>query len=452
MRQLQPVLWTKGTLLSPQHLQTQDRFLEDLLRFRVDALSYCPWGFRQLRINQDALASGSFGLASAEGIFPDGLLFEMPKPDPAPLPRSLAEHFPQGTDVLDVYLAVPSYREKGQNVTAPGAPANARFVAEVSAVRDEVRPEKEKPVQVAQKSVRILFEGEDRRGYSSLRVARVRRGPAGDFELDASLWPPLLDFNANDRLASLARGLVQSLSDRSVELSAARRHKNDVLADFSTSEIPSFWLLYTINSHLPAFRHLSEVRGGHPEELYAEMLAIAGALTTFSRTIHPREMPAYDHAHPSACFVELEQKLRLLLDTVIPKNCIALPMKLLRNSIYATALADDKYFHNTRVYLALQADVPDRGELITLVRDRIKIASGNQIEMLIRQAVNGVEIAHVANPPSSLPRKRDYVYFQLQTSGQHWDAVVRSRNIAAWVPAEFPGADLELNILLPESR
>ena len=47
MRQLQPVLWTKGTLLSPQHLQTQDRFLEDLLRFRIEALAYCPWGDRK---------------------------------------------------------------------------------------------------------------------------------------------------------------------------------------------------------------------------------------------------------------------------------------------------------------------------------------------------------------------------------------------------------------------
>ena len=48
MRQMQPVLWTKGVLLSPQHLQTQDRFLEDLIQFQLSGLTYCPWGFHRL--------------------------------------------------------------------------------------------------------------------------------------------------------------------------------------------------------------------------------------------------------------------------------------------------------------------------------------------------------------------------------------------------------------------
>ena len=31
MRRLEPVVWTKGTFLNPQHLQSQDRFLDLLL-------------------------------------------------------------------------------------------------------------------------------------------------------------------------------------------------------------------------------------------------------------------------------------------------------------------------------------------------------------------------------------------------------------------------------------
>ncbi len=48
MKQLQPVIWTKGTFLTPQHLQVQDRFLEDTLSFRLQALKFCPWGFSEL--------------------------------------------------------------------------------------------------------------------------------------------------------------------------------------------------------------------------------------------------------------------------------------------------------------------------------------------------------------------------------------------------------------------
>ena len=79
MKRLQPVIWTKGTFLSPQHLQLQDRFLENLLQFHLDSLSFRPWGFRSLQISREALAAGSLGISSASGIFPDGLLFDIPR-------------------------------------------------------------------------------------------------------------------------------------------------------------------------------------------------------------------------------------------------------------------------------------------------------------------------------------------------------------------------------------
>jgi type VI secretion system protein ImpJ len=74
MRRLQPVIWAKGTFLSPQHLQAQDIFHEDLMQFRTDALNSFPWGFRTLTINREALAAGNFAIDSASGIFPDGLV------------------------------------------------------------------------------------------------------------------------------------------------------------------------------------------------------------------------------------------------------------------------------------------------------------------------------------------------------------------------------------------
>ena len=40
------------------------------------------------------------------------------------------------------------------------------------------------------------------------------------------------------------------------------------------------------------------------------MLSLAGALTTFSTNIHPRDLPSYDHDDLGACFTELDEKLR----------------------------------------------------------------------------------------------------------------------------------------------
>src|ERR1035438_10794809 len=87
MKQLQPVLWTKGTFLTPQHLQLQDRFLEDSFNFRLRALKFCGWGFSELVVDQELLTQGQFAISRASGIFPDGLLFDIPDCDQPPPSR-----------------------------------------------------------------------------------------------------------------------------------------------------------------------------------------------------------------------------------------------------------------------------------------------------------------------------------------------------------------------------
>jgi type VI secretion system protein ImpJ len=449
MRRLEPVIWTKGTFLSPQHLQMQDRFLENLLQFELDALNFRPWGFRHLRVDQEALAAGSLAITSASGIFPDGLLFDIPNSDPAPPLKLLVEAFEPDQDSLDVYLAIPDYRERGFNIASAHRNVDARYRAEFELVRDETTGLSEKPVTVARKNLRLLAEGEARQGSSTLRIARVKRTPAGTYQQDPRFVPPLLDITASDYLVAMVRRLVEILSGKSSTLSGGRRQKNQSLADFTATDVANFWLLYTINSCFPAFRHIFETKAGHPEALYAAMLSLAGSLTTFSLKIHPRDLPNYDHDDLGACFTDLDEKLRLLLETVVPSNVISLPLKLIQNSIYATSLDNDKYLVNTKMYLAVSAET-SQGELIGKAPSLIKVCSASHIEHLVRQALPGVPLAHVIAPPSAIPVKLNYQYFSLNQSGLAWEAVGRARNLAAYVPGDFPNPQLELVILLPQ--
>ena len=110
---LEPVIWAKGTVLNPQHLQIQDRFLVDSLQFQLQALNFRPWGFQRLRIDQQALTAGTVTISEAVGILADGLLFDIPESDGAPSARPIADRFAPDTDTLAVYLAIPNYREQG---------------------------------------------------------------------------------------------------------------------------------------------------------------------------------------------------------------------------------------------------------------------------------------------------------------------------------------------------
>jgi type VI secretion system protein ImpJ len=451
MKRLQPVVWTKGTFLSPQHLQIQDRFLENVLHFQLDALSFRPWGFRSLQIDQKALSEGSFHVSAASGILPDGLLFDIPNSDGAPAPKELKDCFDPDQRSLDIHFAVPHYRDRGLNVAnSPRQSGGARYTAEYETFRDENTGLSEKHVQVARKNFRFLTEGESLDGYSCLRVARVVRSQAEIFQLDPHFVPPLLDFSANDYLVAIARRLVEILSGRSTAIAGMRRQKNQTLADFTTADIASFWLLYTINTAFPVFRHLFETRGGHPETLYSAMLSLAGALTTFSTKIHPRELPLYDHDELGACFTELDEKLRLLLETVVPSNFVALPLKLGPPSIYATSIDNDKYLQNTRMYLAVGAE-SSQAEIVARTPQIVKVCSASHIDHLVKNALPGAPLTYVASPPSAIPVKLNYQYFSIGQSGVAWEAVLRARNLAAYVPSDLPNPQLELIILLPQA-
>jgi type VI secretion system protein ImpJ len=81
----------------------------------------------------------------------------------------------------------------------------------------------------------------------------------------------------------------------------------------------------------------------------------------------------------------------------------------------------------------------------------IMICSAAHIEHLVKLALPGVPLTHVLLPPSAIPVKLNYQYFSINQSGVAWEAVIRARNLAAYVPGDFPSPQLELIVLLPEA-
>jgi type VI secretion system protein ImpJ len=451
MKLFQPVIWSKGTFLTPQHLQAQDRFIESQLHFQVEALNFRPWGFNRLSVDQTALAAGNFSLISASGIFPDGLSFDIPNSDSSPDIKAIGSYFENKENSRDVYLAIPQYLERGLNVSPPNHSTSARYVTDIAIFRDENNGVTEKPIQVARKKFRLLVQGDSSEGSTAMPVARVTRTSSGTFELDGGFVPPLLNLHASEYLISIARRLLEILSAKGANLSGMRRQKNQSLANFTVQDVAHFWLLYTINTHILPLRHLFEADQSHPEQLFSVMLSLAGALTTFSRKIQPHNLPLYDHANLGICFRELDETVRLLLETVLPRNFVSLPLKLVRPSIYATAIDDDKYLAGTKMYLGIGAHMGE-AELISKAPQLIKVCSANQVEDLVKHALPGITLTHVASPPNPIPIKVDYQYFTLNQSGTAWDGISKARNLAAYIPADFPKPQLELIVVLPRAE
>ncbi len=454
MKHLHRVVWSKGMFLTPQHFQAQDSFFEDNLQFRFAASEFANWGVTDLGVDQESLGNGFFTVHHCRGIFPDGLAFSIPESDEPPPGRPLKEHFSPTQESLDIYLAVPERRSQGRNFTlaagepgAPETPASTRFVAQTRALIDESAGVEEKPVQLARKNLRLVLEGESLDSQTAIRIAQVTRSPAGLPVLSPRFIAPCLNMACSEYLMMLLRRLVEILAAKSSSLAAPRRQRNQSLADFTTSDIAHFWLLHSVNSCLPGLQHIWSVRRGHPEPLFVAMLQLAGALSTFSLEASPRDLPAYRHEELGPCFTELDERIRQLLETVIPSKCVAVPLRLTDKFIWSGTVAEDHYFKNSQFLLAIGARM-GVDDLIKRTPQLLKLSSPAEIERLVRNALPGITLRHSPTPPSAIPLKLDNQYFTLNQSGILWDSVVKSRNISVFAPAEIVDARMEILIVL----
>jgi type VI secretion system protein ImpJ len=450
MRRLQPVVWSKGVFLSPQHLQAQDHFVEDSLHFVVESLSSWNWGFLSLQLDIAAISEGMFQVVSAAGLFPDGLAFDLANADNAPGTRSLNDCFENGCDACIFYIAIPQHRAGRINVGSQLSGLSTRFYTELQMFRDENSSGVEKPVSLARKNLRIVAEGENMEGSVILPMARIIKAEAGQYRLDRDFIPPMMNAAGSERLSGMLRSLVEVLVSRSGQLAGMRRQRNQSLADFSAADVTNFWLLYTINTHLPALHQMLQAPHVHPELVYTQLLTLAGALTTFSKSISPLDFPQYDHRDQGSCFLKLDAMLAELLDTVIPSRFLALPLRAVRDSIYVAEIDDDAVLATSRLYLAIAADIPT-AELIVRTPALVKACSAAYLERLISQALPGLSMTHLPSPPQEIPVKLAYEYFSLDRAGVAWESIKRARNFGVYVPGEVANPRMEL-ILIPEVK
>jgi type VI secretion system protein ImpJ len=244
----------------------------------------------------------------------------------------------------------------------------------------------------------------------------------------------------------LLRRQIEILTTKSNSLSSSRRQRGQSLADFNAGETANFWLLHTVNTNLPELSHIWSTRRGHPEALYVAMLRLAGALATFSLDLKAREVPAYNHDDLGACFTELDEKIRLLLETVVPSKCISIPLRMDR-SIWSGTVTNDQYFKESQFFLAISARI-GVDDLIKKVPQLVKVSPSDEIDNLIRRALPGLTLRHVPVPPPAVTFRLDNQYFSINQSGVLWERITQSRNISLFIPSEIASAKPELLVVL----
>ena len=444
------IVWNEGMLLTPHHFQQWDNYHEELLNARLASLSPYEWGVLDLQLSQEAIANGFCEVARCRAVLPDGLIVNIPQMDAAPDPRQVGDHFEAGDESLDVHLAVPAKRAGAANFQSNGSERSqfVRYWQDAATVQDETTGQGEQQLAFARSNLRLMFASELRDGYNSVKIAEVRRTATGQLTYNENYVPPALSVASSPWLGQMLRQIIEILIAKSSSLGDQRRQRTTSLADFTTSEIAVFWLLHTVNTSIPVLAHLFRTRLVHPERLYTEMAELCGKLMTFSTERQPQQIVHYQHTDLYATFSQLAAELRGLLETVIPTRSVQIPLESTRESVYVGRVQDERLLETAEFYLGVKAKVPE-GQLIERVPRIVKIASRDVIDGVIGSGLPGVTLSHASPPPSPIPSRIGFHYFNLGKEGVFWEAIRNSKTVAVYVPQEFVGQKLELYAVKP---
>ena len=437
-------LWEEGILLSPQHFQQQNRFEENIVSSLVKMGGGFQWGIFSSMLDEKALELGALKLDILQLCMPDGTFVDAYSSDTYISARDLQD-IPMEKSQTLVYLGLPRWQNNTSNLAdtddVPGSPK--RFAKRFKVVSDIFSGE-ETELAVEQYNLQLRFEFESNENYVLCPITRLIRNERGQFVFDANYIPPLLSIEASNWLVDYLKRLNGLVLSRIDSLSSRRRARGTDLVDFSVSDSILFWFLHGLNSIFPELEHLHKHPNHHPEDLYRLLVRLLGMLYTFRVDSSVTDIDDYDHYDLYGTFSRLENKIRNLLDEVIPSPVIELDLEHIKTTQWRAQILDSRIDEKAEFYLSAHSDALSFLDLQKQLPLVSKIGAPDEVERVINTAVIGVPLQLLNQTPPGLPFRMDNAYFRLDKHHPAFKRMMQAQACSIYTPASIARLQLSL--------
>lgn len=432
------VIWNEGLFVKPQHFQQQARALAHHANQRINAASEHLYGFSVLELNHEYLSFGKIAIVRAQGVMPDGTVFNIPNDQPPPAPLTIADGSNAGQVV---YLTLPLKSDGVLEVQWPDTYANARYLLRTEEAKDTHSQEGDHiQMDLAVPNLQLALERDDRSAFTGIALARILdRRPDGSLVLDEHFYPTSFSLAAIPPLgrflgetASLMRERARSIAERIGSPSQS-----------GVADVTDFNLLQALNRLHPLFLHLSRRQHVHPEQLYIAFSQACGELVTFTDDGRlPEEYPAYQHDNLRESFRHLEETLRRVLSTVLQPRAVSLPIIKQQYGTLTAAVHDRRLLDDADFILAVRARMPLE-KLRQQFLQQAKVASQEKLSELINLQLPGIPLTPLPVAPRHLPFHSGFSYFQLDRSHANWQMMREAAGFGFHIAGDYPELEMQ---------
>lgn len=432
MRHL-PVHWYEGMFLRPHHFQAAERFWSE--QFETSGRWDNPYnyGLQAITISAEALKNHQLQITSCHARMRDGTLVATDLG--RELDRlNLKDAFQRDAQVT-VYLAIPKLTLGRRNVGPRGAEDAPRFGEVEAALQDQSAGGNDQAIQLLETNVRLLLSSQETAGYELLPIARIKR--AGDVEavpqVDDDYFPPVLAIDAWSPLGlDTVRAVYDIIGEKIDVLSRRVVDRGTTLASQEPGDLDDLLMLLTLNGAAGALRCLAFAGGVHPFTAYTELCRIVGQLSIFDDSRRAPEIPRYDHDDLARIFKWARQQIERLLGS---RRQISFEQRFFMGTDRGLQVTiDPKWLHSGwQWYVGVNAENISERECRELLRPGNldwKMGSAQQVDLIFKLGVPGVEQVELPQPPRGLPTKQGWCYYEIRRENLAWKDVLASQTLA----------------------
>jgi len=133
----------------------------------------------------------------------------------------------------------------------------------------------------------------------------------------------------------------------------------------------------------------------------------------------------------------MDLHIRTALDGLVPSaRFYRLPLDRKGESLYESRPIDPGLFTKAKFFLIISGDLPEL-KMIEVVPNNFRVASPEMMPIILSTFQKALPLRYVSSPPPGVPKKESGSYFQLDSVGPFWEAIVRSAALAVFLPKEW---------------
>jgi type VI secretion system protein ImpJ len=437
-------------LLSPQQFQQQARW-EAWSNENLARLQWAhPWGVLAADFDSEALRLGKLQATRLTVRLPDGTLIDTDTADALPPALDLSQLPTSAGQGATLVLALPLEQANGRNCLPMGERVDrpTRYRQTWKKVQDLYGDEVES-VAVLQHDLSLRLTDSGNHPYVTCPLARLVQDGQGGWVLDPSFVPPLLSLAAHPGLVAQLDNLLTQLSAKRERLMGMRQESNQRMADFAVADVSLFWLLNALNTYQPVLADLKQYPARHPEQVYGELVKLAGALLTFSLEHGIEQIPVYQHEGLGCVLPPLMGLISSLLEASLPSRVIALEVRETAANHWQARLDDPRLREPGAAdfYLSVRCRMPAAQVHIQFPR-LCKVGAPDDVRQLVNAALDGVPLHALAQVPAPIALRLENQYFAVDLAHPKGQAVLAEGLCAFYVPTTLTEAKLELFAVL----